>query len=50
MLLNSAGYYDALLRFLDGAVGQGFLAAQNREQLQAFSDPETLLDHLQRTV
>ena len=50
VLLNSAGYYDALLQFLDDAVGQGFLAAQNREQLQVFSDPETLLDHLQRTV
>ena len=32
-LLNSSGYYDPLVEFLDRAVGEGFLDARNRADL-----------------
>ncbi len=34
ILINTAGYWDGLLAFLDRAVEAGFLKAQNRELLQ----------------
>jgi uncharacterized protein (TIGR00730 family) len=33
ILVNTAGYWDGLLRFLDSAVAAGFLKAKNRELL-----------------
>ena len=33
ILVNTAGYWDGLLRFLDTAVAAGFLKARNRELL-----------------
>jgi uncharacterized protein (TIGR00730 family) len=43
-LLNVAGYYDGLLRFLDHAVGQGLLTAENRGRVLVDEDPGGLLD------
>ncbi|HUD13992.1 MAG TPA: TIGR00730 family Rossman fold protein [Terracidiphilus sp.] len=34
ILINSVGYWDGLLRFLDGAVAAGFLKSRNRELLR----------------
>jgi hypothetical protein len=33
ILINTAGYWDGLLGFLDTAVAAGFLKAENRELL-----------------
>ena len=41
-----AGYYDHLLQFLDGAVADGFVAAEHRGLLKVHQDPERLLDEL----
>ena len=43
-LLNTAGYYDALLAFLAQAVDQGFMTAEQQTLLQASADAGTLLD------
>ena len=45
-LLNVAGYYDALLAFLDHAVEEGFLRADQRALVRAGSDPVGVLDAL----
>jgi uncharacterized protein (TIGR00730 family) len=45
-VLNVNGYYDALAAFLDVAVEQGFLRAQQREVLISEADPEALLQRL----
>ena len=45
-LLNVAGYYNGLLQFLDGAVADGFVAAEHRALLKVHQDPELLLDAL----
>jgi uncharacterized protein (TIGR00730 family) len=45
-VLNVNGYYDALDAFLDHAVEQRFLRAQQREVLISDADPETLLARL----
>src|SRR5215217_9143880 len=45
-VLNVSGYYDALGAFLDVAVEQRFLRAQQREALIFDGDPETLLARL----
>ena len=42
-LLNIAGYYDALLAFIDRAVTMGFLSQRHREMLVVESDPHALL-------
>src|SRR5256714_2045460 len=42
-LLNIAGYYDALLAFLDRAMTAGFLSQRHREMLVIESDPRALL-------
>jgi uncharacterized protein (TIGR00730 family) len=34
ILINTAGYWDPLLAFLDGAVAAGFVKPENRELLQ----------------
>jgi uncharacterized protein (TIGR00730 family) len=45
-LLNVAGYYDALLRFLRGTVERGFLSDAQRDVLDVSDDPALLLDRL----
>ncbi len=47
-LLDVMGYYDSLLRFLDGAVEERFLAARHRELLRVEREPGRLLDELLR--
>jgi uncharacterized protein (TIGR00730 family) len=48
-VLNVNGYYDALGAFLDAAVGQRFLRAEQREALIFDGNPETLLARLADT-
>lgn len=45
-LLNTAGYYDHLLSFLDHAVGEGFLGPGHRGLLRVATEPGGLLDEL----
>ena len=42
-LLNTAGYYDSLLRFMQNAVEEGFLTSSQHANLQVGTDAETLL-------
>jgi uncharacterized protein (TIGR00730 family) len=42
-LLNTAGYYDALLRFLDHAVAERFLRVEDRALVLSESEPRPLL-------
>lgn len=43
-LLNVAGYYDGLTRFLDHAAGEQFVRADQRNMLVVESDPQALLE------
>ncbi len=45
-LLNVAGYYDALLAWLDHAVSEGFLGADNRDRLHHATTVDELLAKL----
>jgi uncharacterized protein (TIGR00730 family) len=45
-LLNSAGYYDALLEFMRHTVEQGFLSTHQLDQLHVETAPEFMLDAL----
>jgi uncharacterized protein (TIGR00730 family) len=45
-LLNVSGFYDPLLELFDGAVGDGFINASNRELVVSERDPAVLLDKL----
>jgi uncharacterized protein (TIGR00730 family) len=45
-LLNTAGYYDALLAFMTQTVTQGFVAAPQHALLQVEADPLVLLDRV----
>lgn len=45
-VLQVAGYFDPLLRFLDRAVAEGFVSAAHRAQLQVADEPAALLDRL----
>jgi hypothetical protein len=49
-LLNVSGYYDALLAFLDHAVGQRLLRAEQRAALVVETAPVALLDTLSHAV
>ena len=49
-IVNVDGYYDSLLAFLAHAVDEGFLSPTTRERLAVQSDPEALLDELDRSV
>jgi uncharacterized protein (TIGR00730 family) len=42
-LLNTAGYYDDLLRFMRLSVEEGFLSAEQLAAVQVGTDPEALL-------
>ncbi len=44
--LNTAGYYDPLLTFLDRAVAERFIRADDRASLVVDTDPERALDRL----
>jgi uncharacterized protein (TIGR00730 family) len=45
-LLNVDGYFDALLRFMDHTVAEGFLSPEQRANLIVGSDPVALLAQL----
>jgi uncharacterized protein (TIGR00730 family) len=45
-LLNVAGYFEPLLRFLDHATAEGFIAAEHRRMLVVAADTDRLLDEL----
>jgi hypothetical protein len=45
-LLNSAGYYDPLIGFLDQAHGHGFVQRRHRDMLLIDTDPARLLDRI----
>jgi uncharacterized protein (TIGR00730 family) len=45
-LLNVAGYFDAMLTFLDHMVAERFLKAEHRALLIVADDLEVLLAHL----
>jgi uncharacterized protein (TIGR00730 family) len=45
-LLNAAGYYDGLLRFLDHSREHGFMATAQVDLLQVDADPLALLERL----
>jgi uncharacterized protein (TIGR00730 family) len=45
-LLNVAGYYDSLEKFLDEVAAQGFLAPVTRAQLHSEASPVALVDTL----
>jgi len=47
-LLNTAGYYQKFLEFLDHAVGEGFIRPADRSLVLDGVEPETLLDALRR--
>ena len=42
-LLNTAGYYDALLGFMNHTVAEGFLSASQLDNVRVGTDPEALL-------
>jgi uncharacterized protein (TIGR00730 family) len=45
-ILNVAGYFDELIRFLDHAVQEGFLTEVHREAIFVESEPAALLEHM----
>ena len=45
-LLNTGGYFDALLRFFDHGVNEGFIRREHRDNLIVAEDTENLLDLL----
>ncbi|WP_334157384.1 TIGR00730 family Rossman fold protein [Oryzomicrobium sp.] len=45
-LLNTAGYYDHLLKFIDHQVDERFLKPHQRDLLQVSADPAALLDRI----
>jgi uncharacterized protein (TIGR00730 family) len=45
-LLNTAGYYDALLAFMAQTVHRGFVAAPQAALLHVATEPLALLDHI----
>lgn len=47
-LLNTEGYFDRLLAFLDHAAAEGFLRTDPREMLVVAADPDELLDRMDR--
>ena len=45
-LLNTGGYYNGLLQFLDHAVAEGFIGAARREELIVAETAEALIERL----
>jgi uncharacterized protein (TIGR00730 family) len=48
-LLNTAGFFDGLLAFIDHTVAQGFIKPAHRSLLKSAATPPTLLDLLQNS-
>jgi uncharacterized protein (TIGR00730 family) len=48
-LLNTAGFFDPLLAWIDRAIAEDFVKQKNRELLVVASDVEELLDRLSPT-
>lgn len=46
VLLNTGGYYEPLIRFLEHGVGAGLIQPQVHAQLRVFATPAEVLDHL----
>jgi uncharacterized protein (TIGR00730 family) len=44
ILINTNGYYDSFLAFLDHATSQGFIKRENRRLIQVADSPESALD------
>jgi predicted Rossmann-fold nucleotide-binding protein len=49
-VLNTDSYYAPLLSFIDKVVSDGFLRPAHREMLVVDSDPERLLDRINKYV
>jgi uncharacterized protein (TIGR00730 family) len=49
-ILNVAGYFDGLTRFLDHAVQEGFLTAEHRAAIIMEEDPRHLLERMQAST
>ena len=49
-IINTNGFYDQLLAFLDHACAQGLLAKVNRDRLIVANTPSELLDKLTSTL
>ena len=49
-ILNVAGYFDGLIRFLDHAVQEGFLTEEHRGAIIMETDPRRLLEHMQAST
>lgn len=47
-LLNVGGYFDPMIEFIDRATDQGFLKPSQRTILQVESDPQALIERLNR--
>ena len=47
-LLNVGGYFDGLLGCIDSAVAEGFIRPEQRRVLMSGSEPDALLDALER--
>jgi predicted Rossmann-fold nucleotide-binding protein len=45
-LLNTEGYYDGLLGFMDRMVAEGYLSSPQFDVLQVRSEPADLLDRM----
>ena len=45
-LVNTDGYFDALLAFFDHALSQGFVSTGSRRRVQVATMPDALLDRL----
>jgi uncharacterized protein (TIGR00730 family) len=45
-ILNTAGYFDALIEFLDHAVQEGFLLEAHRNAIMVETNPKALLERL----
>lgn len=46
-LLNPDGYFDALIRFIDHSVAEGYMKQTHRDILLVDEDPQRLLDRLE---
>jgi uncharacterized protein (TIGR00730 family) len=48
LVVNTLGYYDGLLSFLDTAVAAGFLKAKKRKHIQAVADADEAIEILKQ--
>ena len=49
-LLNTNGYWDGLIEFIDHATASGFMSGQRRQQLLVADTPEQALEYLDEAV